>query len=275
VREASSIVDVSQNKIIAHPDHFSKWAVLGNTNKVFLPLTELRFQPPRASLQLHLDESKDATTIMDSSGYGNVGSCTPPNCPTFGQAGVSGTSAWFDGIDDVIVIPDADLLDNARVDKLTVEAWIKMDLADCGFCRIVSKYDPSSSVGYIFDAADGNGSSKLTFFVIDGNLKSTTRASTPMMLNTWHHVVAVFSRSSTQTKLYIDGSEVEYELQTQIKYIGDLSNSSPVTIGWQPSDDSAFSGLIDEVVFYRYILSDSEIARHYWENVPSLTLGQY
>jgi len=38
VKEPSSVVDIAANTITAHPDHFSKWAVLGETRRVYLPL---------------------------------------------------------------------------------------------------------------------------------------------------------------------------------------------------------------------------------------------
>ena len=38
VRESSSEVDMAANTVIAHPNHFSLWAVLGETKRVYLPL---------------------------------------------------------------------------------------------------------------------------------------------------------------------------------------------------------------------------------------------
>jgi len=38
VKEPSSVVDTIANKVTATPDHFSLWAVLGETRRVYLPL---------------------------------------------------------------------------------------------------------------------------------------------------------------------------------------------------------------------------------------------
>jgi oligopeptide transport system substrate-binding protein len=38
VKEPSSVVDVAANTVTAHPNHFSLWAVLGETRRVYLPL---------------------------------------------------------------------------------------------------------------------------------------------------------------------------------------------------------------------------------------------
>ena len=38
VKEPSSVVDAAQNMVTASPDHFTVWAVLGETHRVFLPL---------------------------------------------------------------------------------------------------------------------------------------------------------------------------------------------------------------------------------------------
>lgn len=37
-KEATSVIDTAGNTVTATPDHFSLWAVLGETNKVYLPL---------------------------------------------------------------------------------------------------------------------------------------------------------------------------------------------------------------------------------------------
>jgi hypothetical protein len=39
IKETSSVVDTAANTITAAPDHFSLWAVLGETRRVYLPLT--------------------------------------------------------------------------------------------------------------------------------------------------------------------------------------------------------------------------------------------
>jgi len=38
VKEPSSMVDTAANTVTAHPNHFSRWAVLGETRRVYLPL---------------------------------------------------------------------------------------------------------------------------------------------------------------------------------------------------------------------------------------------
>jgi len=38
VKEPSSVVDTANNVVTARPDHFSRWAVLGETRRIYLPL---------------------------------------------------------------------------------------------------------------------------------------------------------------------------------------------------------------------------------------------
>ena len=38
VKEPTSVVDTANNVVTATPDHFSKWAVLGETRRLYLPL---------------------------------------------------------------------------------------------------------------------------------------------------------------------------------------------------------------------------------------------
>ena len=44
VKEPSSVVDTAANTVTAHPSHFSKWAVLGETKRVYLPLIFRNFR---------------------------------------------------------------------------------------------------------------------------------------------------------------------------------------------------------------------------------------
>ncbi len=81
-------------------------------------------------LLLHLDESS-GTSLADSSGNGNNAACT--NCPTLGADGIYNSAVTFDGVNDVVSIPDDNSLDLTSAG--TVEAWIKIEGRDFAYKR--------------------------------------------------------------------------------------------------------------------------------------------
>ena len=56
-------------------------------------------------LDLHLDESLGSDRFLDSSGWGNHGTCSGSSCPLAGVPGMQSTAVDFDGVDDYISIP--------------------------------------------------------------------------------------------------------------------------------------------------------------------------
>jgi len=45
IKESSSMVDTAANTVTASPNHFSRWAVLGETRRVYLPLVLRGYAP--------------------------------------------------------------------------------------------------------------------------------------------------------------------------------------------------------------------------------------
>jgi hypothetical protein len=241
----------------------ANYILLENDN-LFLPLlTTFSLINPEIQAVLHLkfDENEGETTFRDASGRGNNGYCTGTSCPASGVPHKYGRALHLDGIDDKVLIWDTNDLDISLQDDFTIQAWINLASANCGFCRIFNKFDGGR--GYSFDAADNYGNPRLTLYLNDGLNNGITRANTSLSINKWHQVAAVYSRDNNFVTLYVDGKETDYQYRQNLVAVGDVSNQTMAVIGNQTGESSYFHGMIDELIVYKGALNAQEILALY------------
>ncbi len=194
------------------------------------------------------DEGK-GTTISDSSGLGNDGETE--GGPKW-VAGKFGGGLEFDGVDDMVVIPDADALEFEG--DFTLAAWIMTDAAGGDPPSIITKgyhdrsntkpwylmyYRPTGTITlYLRSLADENS-------VADG--------TTPVNDGEWHHVVCM--KADDEVKVYIDGVEdASVPLLGQDTYGG---NDYPLV--FMRHYDRYLAGVLDEVAIFKKALTEGEI----------------
>ncbi len=114
-----------------------------------------------------------------------------------------GNALSFDGVDDRVFVPDAEML---KSPVISIELWVNLKKMNAGFGRMVLKrndlyrYDDSYSVGVDstqrFSAGICSGSG-----TADGQKFATQKNK--VLPDTWYYVAAVFTRDSL--KLYVNG----------------------------------------------------------------------
>jgi len=114
-----------------------------------------------------------------------------------------GNALSFDGFDDRVLIPDAEILKSPVV---SVELWVNFKKMQSGFGRMVVKrndlgaYDDSYSIGvdslqrFVAAICSGSGTA-------DGQKFATQKSK--VVSDTWYYVAAVFTPDSV--KLYVNG----------------------------------------------------------------------
>jgi hypothetical protein len=202
-------------------------------------------------------EERRGTATMDMSGYDNNGTL-------FGTKRVpvtTGLALEFDGHDDyaeIVANPDLD-----NLDALTMAAWI---------------YPHKDSHWHVLDKGDGDKRmySEGLERTLDGRIRysgshafSRSIAGT-IELNKWQHVAMTWSRMTNRTRLYHNGSEVQYSEQ-EIGSGSVLDDTTyPFTIGARGALGEAtfFDGLMDEVRLYGYTLDEEQIRDIYNSYAP-------
>ena len=152
----------------------------------------------------------------------------------------------FDGIDDVVVVPEAPEFDFQTGDSFTVEAWIKTSSTQTDM-HIVAKHLAGSYNGYSLtmsgtDPTYCNTLGHVSFYVAAFGGEDAC-SDQPLNDGLWHHIVGVYDHGTNQTRLYVDGV-----LQGDVgSRLGDLDNSEDLNIGSLAANSLWFDGEIDEV----------------------------
>jgi hypothetical protein len=198
--------------------------------------------PPPAGLVSWWPGGGNATDIVDS----NDG--TLQGDATFAP-GMVGQAFSFDGIDDIVSVPNSPNLNFSSTSPMTVDLWAfrtgtsevmhfvgkRIDCGDNSGINYQMGFNTESGEGLGFGAGFGN--------------EVATGIDLP--LNTWTHLAGTFD--GTTYRFFIDGQLVAAAAGT----LGP-TNVAPLLIGGSGTC-ATFEGLIDEVEIFNRALSTSEI----------------
>jgi hypothetical protein len=162
--------------------------------------------------------------------------------------GKVGGAIRFDGVDDLIVIPDPGA--NWVYDitgSITLETWIKRDSDQTGQQVFVGK-----GSAYFLGCRSGRIFSLIPYaFDFVG--------ATPLPVGEWSHVAVTYDLPGLVAKIYLNG-EVDGAVTTSGRNVP-ISNE-PIYIGGL-SGQQYFDGSMDEVSVYKTALSTSEVREIY------------
>jgi len=192
---------------------------------------------------------KFENNIEDSSGTGNHGT----NLGASFVDGKKGKALSFDGVDDKVLIGDASSLKNPA---FSVSAWVYKSVFQFDHAGILEK-DWEVNKGFSLTLFSG-----YPFFYVNGAGNDWNRAqsSEQVSLNNWHHIIGTFDGSTA--KLYVNSV---FKDLTATSY---SSSTNPLTIGYVEwgagaTEQSYFNGIIDEVKYWDYALSEQEILEEF------------
>jgi len=213
---------------------------------------ELEIYSPKDLVGYWMLDEGSGQIAYDSSVYGNNGTLGDSNTvedsdPNWFEDTVHGWCLHFDGNDKVTLSSPIPTLQSRYV---TISAWIKVgheELQDSEWYPIVTQYD-NSEHGYYFYLYGKNPALWL----------NTTQAVSDEQISTaeWHHLAGTYN--NFQLKIYVNGI---------LKDTQDLESNSGVDtnayIGHdhvtEPSTYRYFTGYIDDMRIYNYVLDANEI----------------
>ncbi|HSW15566.1 MAG TPA: LamG domain-containing protein [Solimonas sp.] len=191
----------------------------------------------------------------DSTGSTNHGSLRGGATAT--ADGIVGQAFSFDGVDDVVVVPDSAA---QRPDHISLSTWVLMDDLN-GIQSIAQKRNQAGGFGsfdgfHLFANGDHLG--------FGGFLPAETFVSATSAIQTgqWYHVVATYDRQFM--RIYVNGV-LEGTLASTTPL--DLEPGQPLFIGGngdpEPNFPYPLHGQIDEFQLYNRALSAADIERLY------------
>jgi len=190
------------------------------------------------------------TAWTDLSANSNNGTLT--NGPTYSTS--NGGSIVFDGVDDIVSIPDSNILDITT--SISLESWIYATKST-GIQNVISKSSFSQNNSYIYPRTD-DGWTNVSFY-----LAVPTFGPSPILTaswpsrDAWHHTVATYDGATM--KIYIDGVLSNSKSQS-----GTIStNTNSLTIGSQPGYGEYYGGRVSGAKIYNRALTAQEIQQNY------------
>ena len=135
--------------------------------------------------------------------------------------------------------------------QMTVECWLKTDLAGQNDKWFVNNLYGSGGSGFRFGLAGG----KLSFAIPVTGWSHHFAANEPLPLGRWVHVAATYD--GQMMRIYMDGKEVGSLQRTGRVH----PNNEPLCLGnYDPGHAAHFTGLLDEVKIWSRALTADEIA---------------
>ena len=218
-------------------------------------------------LELHLDaDSFDGSTNTPSTWTALTGSNGTISGATFDSE--LGNYLDFDGSNDYISVPSTS---STPVDfsakNYTIEAWIKPNTASASTDPILSKYGTTDSLRSINFNYASNG--KLRLFERATGTDVSHDSTSTLTLNRWTHVAV--TRTSSQVKLYIDGS---LDNTISSTFTPNNGGSQNINIGSQANGQyNFFDGQIGQVRIYSSALTQDQIRQNFNFTKPNYPNG--
>lgn len=195
----------------------------------------------------------DGTSILDYSQFGTNGQLLTSD--SFNKNNTGG-SINFDGVDDLVSVNlPADGHLDFDVRSFSYMAWIRKSGNSGAYDMPLWKGGNSTNIaGWDMEC----GSGVCSAYVSDGtNLVAAPFAPNGnSFVGRWVHLTAVIDRDSKQLRVYVNGQRTS---TADISQIASLSSQFILKIGNGSVNNHPFLGAIDDVAFWNYSLSDSDV----------------
>ncbi|MCC6933546.1 MAG: LamG domain-containing protein [Deltaproteobacteria bacterium] len=203
-----------------------------------------------------MEESVEATAAQDSSGhvhnsvYAGSGSSAYPEPPTE-HAPTDYTNGrsrkFFAAAQRVYSISTATEFQHSKYDSHSISLWVKLPYLP-GAEQSIFTFggDSASYAGLGISAAN-----KWSYLSSVGDTESPATATT----GSWVHIVLVQNADDGTQKIYVDGTEAANNAA-----FSTFNGADKVEIGGRSFSDNYFSGMLEEVRYYRRALSAAEVS---------------
>lgn len=178
-------------------------------------------------------------------------------------------SVDFDGSDDYMSIPDADIFSmgngSGTDNAFSISGWFNAD--SIGTFHIATK-DASSAREWSFRTV----SSQLHFFAFGtGGGYIGRKYGTNLNTGQWYHAVVTYdaSKASSGIKLYLNGTRVDDADYASGTFTASKNTSAEVRVSALQVNNTYSDGIIDELSIFNTELSASDISAIYNSGTPA------
>jgi len=215
-------------------------------------------------------EQGNGTFFVDSSSYGNNGTCSGTTCPNL-TMGVRGKAYNFDGSNDYINLSNWEAIRFDKSLNFSWSFWINPNTVAAGVHRSIFSEYSSANYKYIGLESSVAGGIRLDY---GGSVDYTASIITS---GVWQNLVLTHIANTTNYLIYVDGI-----LKDTLVSTGSGVNTANKLIGVSTSNSFPFNGSIDDVQIYNRVFSPQEINASYqaslykyYNNFTNLSSGTY
>lgn len=224
----------------------------------------------------------DSCDIASGTSQDCNGNGLPDECEGGPQPG--GSAIQFDGIDDLVRIPNSASL--ALGTQATIEAWVRLDsVSGPGGIRLLGKGDGGDCTSErsfeIGVGLDGLGPRwTAAFFTGSSGPCHWINLAAPQAipLGEWIHVAATVNTQTASARLFLNGIQV---IATNTFAGGEPITPEPIRLSTQdlyfgalpPFSGTFMNGMVDEVRIWNVARAPSEILESYNRTVPDCAPG--
>ncbi|MEO8973743.1 MAG: LamG domain-containing protein [Ktedonobacteraceae bacterium] len=188
---------------------------------------------------------------LDSSGHHRDGAISGAVYST-DHAPVKGStySLSFDGVQNLVSVPDSSGLDFSATDQMTISLWFNLSSLP-GIWHAIGKRAGCdlTSINYQL-AYDSRG----LLFDSGGNIVATGITNIPT--GVWMHFAVTYNPTLQKLVIYVNGKKAT----SQTNYMLSAKNTAPLLIAESGTCGYTFPGNLDEVCILRQTLSASQVA---------------
>jgi hypothetical protein len=203
---------------------------------------------PGAPVAAYGFDEPTGTTTTDASGRGNTGTIAGAAVRTTATAKYGG-AITFDGVNDMVSVPDANSLD--LTNAMTLEAWVR-PTALSNYRTVLIKETAGNLVYALYASSTfgGSGVQRPSAWIFADGLGPTTA----LPVNAWSHIATTYDRANW--RFYVNGVQVATRAYTPAIQ----ASTGALRIGGNNIWGEWFGGQIDEVRVYDRALSAAEVA---------------
>jgi len=171
------------------------------------------------------------------------------------------TVLYFDGEDDILTIPDADLQLDSLSREITIEAWIEIEQFTNEYPRIIDRSDNIKDDRFILGI---NSEAHRAHLNINGY---SIDSDDLLVEHSWYHIAGTYN--GNELKLYVNG-----KLQGVLPVIQKIDvTTSNIYIGNNELLNRAFNGKIAEIAIWNLARSSHQILNDYRIGILPFSTG--
>jgi hypothetical protein len=209
----------------------------------------------------HLNENS-GVNVFDSSSNNRNG--TTINSPSW-VAGKLNSALQFNGANQYVNFTNISVGDFERNQSFSTEFWFKT--SNTGTQIFISKMAPSGNYNGWEVWYEGTSTNRMYFDLFNNAASNAIRVyfiNSTISDNAWHHLIVTYDGSSSATgvKFYYDGA-LKSTIASSDSLSLSTSTSAPFQISGRGNGATGTTGILDEIVIYNKVLSQSDITFRY------------